>query len=69
MLDLSRIASFAMIVVVMDVLLTIGATLAFIAKLRTTNDLFDMSLEIKSVGACLLGALGKHPTAKDCRFL
>ncbi|CAM9669747.1 unnamed protein product [Ectocarpus sp. 8 AP-2014] len=37
-----------------DTVITVGASLALFAKLRRINDVFEVSLEIRRVGACAL---------------
>lgn len=44
---------------VLDLLFTLGATFALFGKLRVIDDMFDVSLEIRSVGTSVLLALGK----------
>lgn len=47
------------VVFLSDALLTLGASFVLFGKLRKTQDLIDMSLEIQRVGAFALGSLGE----------
>ncbi|CAM9567058.1 unnamed protein product, partial [Ectocarpus sp. 12 AP-2014] len=64
---LERVASFMVIVVKIESLITLGASLALFGKLQRTHDIFKVSLEIRKVGACalltsaMLAVLGSIP--------
>ncbi|CBN77106.1 hypothetical protein Esi_0036_0046 [Ectocarpus siliculosus] len=49
-----RVGSFMVIVAMIESLITLGASLVLFGKLRRTNDIFEVSLEIRKVGACAL---------------
>ncbi|CAM9640316.1 unnamed protein product [Ectocarpus sp. 8 AP-2014] len=51
---LARVGSFMVIVAMIESLITLGASLVLFGKLRRTNDIFEVSLEIRKVGACAL---------------
>lgn len=54
-----RVASFMVIVVKIESLITFGASLALFGKLQRTHDIFKVSLEIRKVGACALLTSGE----------
>ncbi|CAB1108737.1 unnamed protein product [Ectocarpus sp. CCAP 1310/34] len=54
-----RVAGAMIAVIAVDMLLTIGASLMLVGKLARTKDMFDMSVEIRSVGGFALLALGE----------
>ncbi|CAM9902391.1 unnamed protein product [Ectocarpus sp. 12 AP-2014] len=59
---INRVHAYVTLVVVLsDILLTVGASLALFGKLRKTKDIFDMSLEIQKVGVFAMAALGESP--------
>ena len=55
----NRVAAFAPVLFLLDTLLILGASFTLYGKLRSTNDIYHMSREIRIVGAFALLALGK----------
>ncbi|CAM9445951.1 unnamed protein product [Ectocarpus fasciculatus] len=51
---LARVGSFMIILAIIESLITLGASLVLFGKLRRTNDVFEVSMEIQKVGACAL---------------
>ncbi|CAN0323244.1 unnamed protein product [Ectocarpus fasciculatus] len=51
---LARVASVMVTVARVDTVITVAASLALFGKLRRINDVFEVSLEIRRVGACAL---------------
>lgn len=55
----NRVAAFAPVLFLLDTLLILGASFTLYGKLRSTNDIYHMSREIRIVGTFALLALGK----------
>lgn len=55
----NRVAYYTLVLFISDTLVTIGASFVLFGKLRKTNDIYKMSVEIRKLGAFALLALCK----------
>lgn len=55
----TRVIKFVNVIFISDMVLTLGASIVLFGKLRRTEDIFNMSLEIQRVGAFALVALSE----------
>lgn len=69
MTNLRRVASVMVIMARVDTVISVGASLVLFGKLHRINDIFEVSLEIRRVGACALLTSGECSSAVSSSFV